>query len=125
MVHHNSKGMFTVSVAYGPKMVLIACSGPATVTEICSALTLGAEVARRTERPRLLFDLLAVDFHGTDQDRKEMGTVAASLLKSLDRVAVVLTAAQNTGVGERAAHEAGLVLCNFETLDEAIGWLND
>src|SRR5688572_19898405 len=64
-----SKGMFTVSVEYGPSMVLIACSGPATVTEICGALWFGGEIARRDKRPRFLFDLLAVEFDGTDEDR--------------------------------------------------------
>jgi hypothetical protein len=125
VVHYSSKGMFTVSVAYGPSMALVACSGPATATEICGAVAFGAEVARRTERPRFLFDLLAVDFHGTDQDRKDMGRTAAALLGGLDRIAVVLTASQNNGVGERAANEAGAVLCNFENLTEAMDWLND
>jgi hypothetical protein len=123
-MHYSSKGMFTVSVAYGPSMALVACSGPATATEICGAVAMSAEVARRTARPRFLFDFLAVDFKGTDQDRKEMGKTAASLLAGLDRIAVVLTSAQNTGVGERAANEAGAVLCNFENLTEAMDWLN-
>ncbi|TFZ05503.1 hypothetical protein EZ313_02190 [Ramlibacter henchirensis] len=115
--------MFTVSVEYGPSMVLIACSGPATATEICSALWFGGEIARRAKRPQFLFDLLAVDFEGTDGDREEIGLVAASLLGRVDRVAVVLSAAQNTGVGERFARESGLKLCNFESLAPAIDWL--
>lgn len=123
MSQQTSRGMFTVSVEYGPSMALIACSGPATVTEICSALWFGAEIARRAARPRFLFDLLAVDFHGSDQDREEIGLVAASLLGQVDRIAVVLSAAQNTGVGERFARRGGVELCNFESLAPAIDWL--
>jgi hypothetical protein len=123
MTHQSLPGMFTVSVNYGPSMVLIACSGPATVREICGALMLGSELARRAKRPRFLFDLLAVDFAGDDADREEMGRVAATLLGEVERTAVVLSAAQNTGVGARVAREAGLELCNFESLPAAIEWL--
>ena len=119
-----SRGMFAVSVEYGPTMALIACTGPATVAEICSALWFGGEIARRAERPKFLFDLLAVDFDGTDEDREEIGLVAASLLAGVDRIAVVLPATENTGVGERFARECGLKLCNFENLQAAMDWLD-
>jgi hypothetical protein len=115
--------MFTVSVDYGPSFVLIACAGPATVAEICGALAFGAEIARREGRLRFLFDLLAVDFDGTAEDRKEMGLFAASLLGQITRIAVVLTSAANTGEGERSAREAGLELRNFTSLFEAIEWM--
>ncbi|MEJ6022056.1 Bug family tripartite tricarboxylate transporter substrate binding protein [Ramlibacter sp. PS4R-6] len=120
----NSKGLFAVSVSYGPSMVLIACSGPATVLEICGALTFGAEVSRRSMRPLFLFDLLAVDFDGTDADRVEMGHVAAGLLHAVDRIAVVLKEEQNTHLGERQAQQEGLRIRNFENLPDAIEWLS-
>lgn len=123
MTNASSKGMFNASVAYGPSMVLIACSGPATVVEICSALSFGGEIARRARRPWFLFDLLAVEFDGTPQDREEIGRVAAGFLRGVDRIAVVLTAATNTGDGERTARQCGLDVRNFETLTGAIGWL--
>jgi len=124
MADSSPKGMFTVSVGYGPTLALITCSGQATVTEICSSLWFGGEVARRSRRPRFLFDLLGVDFQGTDQDRQEIGLVAASLLADVERIAVVLRADQNTGVGERFARECGLQLRNFESLAPAIDWLS-
>jgi hypothetical protein len=116
-------GMFTASVSYGPSMVLIACSGPATVVEICSALAFGAEVSRRVKRPLFLFDLLTVEFQGTEEDRLEMGSAAARLLQGVERVAVVLRPEQNTHVGERQAQREGLDICNFESLAGAIEWL--
>lgn len=118
-----SMGMFTASVSYGPSMVLIACSGPATVVEICSALAFGAEVSRRAKRPLFLFDLLTVEFQGTDEDRREMGSAAARLLREVERVAVVLPRDQNTQVGARQAQREGLHICNFENLEGALEWL--
>ena len=116
--------MFTVSVDYGPSFVLVACAGPATVTEICGALAFGAEIARREGRLQFLFDLLAVEFDGTPEDRREMGLFAASLLGQVKRMAVVLTAGANTGEGARSAREAGLDLCNFTSLPEAMEWMS-
>ncbi len=123
MVNAVSRGMFIVSVAYGPSMVLITCTGHATAMEICSAVLFGGEIARRSKRPQFLFDLLAVTFEGDDEDRREMGRTAASQLVGVDRIAVVLPAASNTGVGERLARGEGLELRNFGRLDAAIAWL--
>jgi hypothetical protein len=116
--------MFTVSVDYGPSFVLVACAGPATVAEICGAVAFGAEIARREGRLRFVFDMLAVDFDGTPADRREMGLFAASCLGQIKRLAVVVTAADNTGEGARSAREAGLDLCNFSSLPEAMEWMN-
>ena len=120
----NSRGMFSVSVEYGPTQVLIACVGPATVAEMCGALAFGGEIAKRAGRPQFVFDLLAVDFRGTSQDRQEMGRFAATMLAGMKRIAVVVAAAQYTGEGERAAREAGLAIRNFDDLNSAIGWLD-
>ena len=115
--------MFTVSVDYSPSFVLVACAGPATVAEICGALAFGAEIARREGRLQFLFDLLAVDFDGTPEERREMGLFAASLLGQVKQMAVVLTEAANTREGERSAREAGLDLRNFTSLPEAMEWM--
>jgi hypothetical protein len=117
------KGIFTLSVAYGASTVLITCSGKATLSELCGAVWFGSEIARRTMLPDFLFDFRTIRFHGTDEDREELGLFAASLLGEVDRVAVVLSPAENFGTGERVAREAGLKLCNFEDFQQAVDWL--
>lgn len=115
--------VFSLSVKYAPATALITCAGPATVVELCSAVWFGSEISRRTRHPHFLFDFRAIKFNGTDEDREELGLFAASLLNQVDRIAVVLSPSENFGTGERVAREAGLGLCNFEDVDEAIDWL--
>jgi hypothetical protein len=118
------KGAFTMSVTYGPSTALITCSGPASVSELCGTVWFGSEIARRTKLPNFLFDFQAIKFQGTDEDREELGLIAASLLAEADRIAVVLSPSENYGTGERVAREAGLKLCNFENFQEAVNWLD-
>jgi hypothetical protein len=116
--------MFSVSVTHGCGQVLISAVGPARCGEICSAVAFAAETARRSGLSQFLFDLLAVDFFGTVEDREEMGRFVASSLAHVRRVAVVLADKDNTGDGARAARAAGLDLQNFATIAEALEWLN-
>jgi hypothetical protein len=118
-----SRGMFTVSVAYGSAFVMIAASGEAGVPEICGALALGGEIAGRSGKPRFVFDLLAVEFDGSISERQEIGRFAATLLRHVQKIAVVLSPETHTGAGEKAAQEAGLNLRNFASLPEALDWL--
>jgi hypothetical protein len=123
-MHTTINGMFTSSVSYGPATVFVTCVGPATVVEICGTLALGGEIARRSQCHKFLFDLLAVEFTGTDDEREEMGRFAATSLGGVvDRIAVVLPTAQNNGVGVRVAQRAGLEIRNFGGLSEAMEWL--
>ncbi|MEZ0309666.1 MAG: hypothetical protein ACAH21_17215 [Ramlibacter sp.] len=123
MPNASSRGMFAASVEYGPSFVLIACSGPATAAEICGALAFGAEIARRDGRTLFLFDLLAVDFEGTAQERQEMGRYAAAVMGTVRRLSVAVSPANLTHEAEHAARKAGLDICSFTSLPEAIEWL--
>ena len=118
-----SHGMFTVSVNYVPSTVLVACSGSAGVAEICAALAFGGEIARRAGHGHFIFDLLAVDFQGTTEERQAMGRYAASQMHGVQRLAVVLPREIHTGEGEAAAREAGLDLRNFHSLQDGMEWL--
>jgi hypothetical protein len=118
-----SMGMFSVSAEYVPTTALITCSGPAGRIEICAALAFGGEIARLAGHVHFLFDLLAVDFEGSTEERLAMGRYAATQLAGVERVAVVLTPEVHTGEGEQAARVSGIDLRNFHSLQDGLDWL--
>jgi hypothetical protein len=116
--------MFSVSAEYVPTTVLITCSGAAGRTEICAALAFGGQIALASGRAHFLFDMLAVDFEGTTEDRLAMGRYAATQLAGVERIAVVLTPEVHTGEGEQAARQGGIDLRNFHELHDGLDWLS-
>jgi hypothetical protein len=122
MAHRSPKGMFTVSLQYGPKIALIACSGPATVAEIHSTLCFAGEIARRSAHPRILFDLLALRFEGPPAQCDEMEIVAPHLKGVVDRIAVVMPPELNLFDCARSARSP-LNVHFFGDLPDAFKWL--
>lgn len=117
-------GMFTVSVVYAPKSTLIACTGRAGQGEIGATLAFGGELARRRGHTGFVIDLLAMEFEGTQQEKEELGRYGAAQLAGIERVAVVLAPANDSGVGARAARSEGLQLRTFQHVEQALVWLS-
>lgn len=74
---------------------------------------------------KVLIDCGQLDIQISEVERFEGGQMFASLFGSDTKIALVLPAGQVTKMGELAANNRGARLLVTESMDEAIGWLND
>jgi hypothetical protein len=74
---------------------------------------------------KVLIDCVTLQMQISEVERFEGGQMFASLFGSEKKVALVLPVGQVTKMGELAANNRGARLLVTESIDEAIGWLND
>ncbi len=74
---------------------------------------------------KVLIDCEQLQIQITEVERFEGGQMFASVFGSDTKIALVMPAGQVTKMGELAANNRGARLLVTESMNEAIGWLND
>lgn len=116
---------FTATVHHGPDYLLVEGSGPALLTDLCGFMDLVATVADKGRYRRAVLDLVAVEIALTFTEHLHLGAHAAERLRSLDRVASIVSVQNRKGTSEKAAQKLGLRLRTFTSLDEGLQWIGE
>ena len=114
---------FTATVHHGPDYLLVEGSGPALLTDLCGFMDLVASMADQRGYRRAVLDLRAVEIALAFTEHLHLGAYAARRLRSLERVASIVSVQNRKGTSEKAARKMGLQLRTFTSLDEGLAWL--
>ena len=116
---------FTATVHHGPDYLLVAGAGPALLTDLCGFMDLVATVAAKGHYRRAVLNLLEVEIALTFTEHLQLGAHAAERLRSLERVASVVSVQNRKGTSEKAAQKMGLRLRTFTSLAEGLQWIGE
>jgi hypothetical protein len=116
---------FTATVHHEHEYLLVEGSGPALLTDLCGFMDLVATVAQKGHYRRAVLDLLDVEIALTFTEHLQLGTHAAERLRSLERVASIVSMQNRKGTSEKAAQKMGLRLRTFTSLAEGLQWIGE
>jgi hypothetical protein len=115
---------FTATVHHQPGLLLVVGAGPALLTDLCGFMDLVGTVATRSGYHRALMNLVNVQIALSFTEHLHLGAHAADRLRSLERVASVVSLQNRKGTSEKAAQKSGLQLRTFTSLEDGMAWVN-
>jgi hypothetical protein len=116
---------FTATVQHDREYLLVKGSGPALLTDLCGFMDLVATVADKGNYRRAVLDLLDVEIALAFTEHLQLGAHAAQRLRTLERVASIVSLQNRKGTSEKAAQKMGLRLRTFTSLAEGLQWIGE